>query len=342
MKKTFKISTILIISFLSIITAVIGESVFTYLKNEQIKKDYSSSNAGISDNNYYNISDSLITIYDQDTYKIFENACLGNSNSNLLSYGCYYAKDNIICKSTSNTELIIDGKTLIINETPSSYINIINNNVYYRDDKNRFLKKYNIDTSETEIVIDKPVGQAVVSTKGVSYIDYQTLCLNFLSFEDGTSKEISPLKISAFSIIGNIYLSLCENKELGFLEQNGDFRKIESDVDRFYYNGQIAIQKNNNIYLIDKSEKAFAEKRNVDGLLLGLHDNKMYFSHDNSIICCDIEEPNISDNTIYKCNTNEIIKSIYVTDNTVEIQCYNNTDSETYKLFSYSINKMNE
>ena len=79
-------------------------------------------------------------LFDREAYKKFETSCLGNTNSNLLASGIYAKKGNIVCTSGDGTTVTIDGQEKKISDHPSSYLNVINESVFYRDDTDRKYK----------------------------------------------------------------------------------------------------------------------------------------------------------------------------------------------------------
>ena len=130
------------------------------------------------------ISDEPSVRFDTDAYKLFESACLGNTSTNLLSYGTYCEKGNMVCESVEKTILHKSNEDVVLYDRPSSYINIIDGCVYYRPDDTRQVYRYTVSDGETECVIDAPCREVVVSTKGISYIDYGSGQLKFYSLEN--------------------------------------------------------------------------------------------------------------------------------------------------------------
>ena len=163
----------------------------------------------------FEISNNPTLMFDVKAYNKFENDCLGNDNSILLSFGNYCEKDGLLCKSTKKTILTVDEKDVVISDSSSSYINIINDDIYYRNDSTRKIYKYSISNNTTQCIVNAPCGQMIVSKKGISYINLSTSILNYISFDTTEPIPVLNEEISSFAVIGDSYYCLKKNKEFG-------------------------------------------------------------------------------------------------------------------------------
>lgn len=326
--------------FVLVLTAIIAiAAAFAFycfvetIKCEKFRKDYLSVNK-TSVEKLFNIDSKLH--YDMQVDTKFENLCLGNNNVSSLSYGNYCEKDGLLCKSTENTTLVSDNRERTINENPSSYINIINDCIYYRNDADRKLYKYDIQSEKTECVVDLQCSEVIVSVKGISYIDFNNSQLHYKSF-DGKETIISKdMKVEKFALIGNSYLCLTKSKTLGWLT-NGKFNVIEENVDRFLYNGNLLIQKNNNIFIYSNKKYKKTRVQNVNGVLIGLNQDVFYVFENSKIVTYNIKNNNTA-STFIELNENEIPKSVFFDDKKIVLFIYDkNLGMYELKKYNYSV-----
>lgn len=266
---------------------------------------------------------------DVEVVEKFENVCLGNDNVSTMSFGNYCEKNGIICKSTTNTLLNVNNEEVVISEYPSSYISIVGNNVYFRNDIDRKYYKYDMTSKQTECVIEKQCSEVVVDLNGIHYIDFSNSQLYFKQFDGDEAVVIENVKINSFAVIGNQYLCLTDSKELGWVSNNG-FDVIYEGVDRFYYNGNIVIQKNNNILVLSTTKYRKTRVLTVNGVLVALTNDELYIYENSEIAIYNIETL-VKTSTAFALNDNEIPKSIFSTDNGIVMFVYCK-DTDLYKL----------
>ena len=258
-------------------------------------------------------------LFDMEAYKKFETSCLGNTNSNLLASGIYAKKGNIVCTSGDGTTVTIDGQEKKISDHPSSYLNVINESVFYRDDTDRKIYRYFINDGTTECAVNANCGETIVSVKGVYYIDYSTKKLFFLAFSDKEPKLFFSKRISSFAVVGNSAFVLTEDNTFGFLRESGSFTPISTEVDRFFFDGSAHIQKGSNIYRIDSFTQSECVAEDTDGVLIYEGSGYLYIAEKDSITrlldngdtekICSLEE-------------NEIVKTMIETGSAYEIRLF--------------------
>ena len=267
----------------------------------------------------FSISDSEDLIFDKEAYNIYEVACLGNSNRNLLATGFYAKKGNTVCASGSNTTALVDDKELKISDNPSSYINIINNNVFYRDDTDRKIYRYSLENGKTECFVNAACGETVVCVKGVYYVDYKDKKLNFLAFDESESKQLYDNRISSFAVVGNGIFILTDDNVFGFLKEGDSFIQITTEVERFFFDSSAYIQKGTKIYRIDSFTQSECMMEKTSGVLLFADRGCLYIAENDSVT-------KVLDNgtteKIYSLKENEIVKSLIETDTTYEVSLF--------------------
>ena len=316
-----------------IVTAIIGAVVFSVIAHLIVGMICSNTAKEayyqLSDENIdalFQISSNQLLMFDVDAYNKFESNCLGNDNSTLLSFGCYCEKDDLICRSKDKTMLTAGEKEVIISDSPSSYINIVDDYVYFRDDSTRELYRYSILANKSECVVKFSCGEVIVSKKGISYIDLTSSTLNYIQFDTMQSSQILDGQVKSFAVIGNSYYCLKSNKDLGVVRQDGDFELIASDVDRFFCDGKVVIQKGSNIYIINETGLVDCKITEIEGIVVGLSDNEVYIYDNRNIEVYNISTSSL-DKTIIELDKAEILKSFYISKNTYEIVTYTENSS---------------
>ena len=326
----FKFVLILVI----VIAAAAGLSYFTYTQyqayqhNSFIEKYYQASPD--ETDTLFAISDSEELMFDKEAYMSFENACLGNTNNNQLAMGFYAKRVSIECHSGETTVAVVDKKELTISEHSSSYINIINNYVYYRNDSDRKIYRYSLDDNESECVVDANCGETVVTAKGIYYIDYATKKLYYLAFSGDELNQVYDNRIISFAVVGECCFVLNEDKTVGISKSNKDFTEIDSDVDAFFFDGNIYIQKGSKVYRLNSFTDSDCVIDNTEGFLIYENAGYLYISDNEKIYQIPVNREGESQE-IYSLKENEIVKAIIDTGSSCEIKIFTEKDGILYE-----------
>jgi len=318
----------------AIVSSAVTFGVLKYQNTYNEKNTYYGIDTS-NTNKLYELSNSNNLIYDTKANQIFESNCLGNYNANLLSYGCIYSDDEIKIVSTNNIVLEQNEQKITISETPGSYINRIGDNVYYRNDEDRKIYNYSIESKETHCLIEKQCGEMIVSTKGIAFIDYENETLSYYSFENKETKCLSEQKLLEFATVGDKYFCLAKNGNLFLLNTNGKISVIEKKVDKFFYAGNIVIQKKDNVFVLNESILNKISSEDVKGKLIGCDYERIYVIEDKDISSYDIQNGKFID-TVTTLSDDQILKSFYIFDDSYELIVLNKTD-EQYILKNISI-----
>lgn len=327
-KKSTKKSVIiiLIIILVALVSSVVTFGVLRYQNANNEKNAYYGMDTS-NTNELYELSNSNNLIYDAKANRIFESNCLGNYNTNLLSYGCIYSDGEIKIVSTDNIVLEQNGEKIKISGTPGSYINRIGDSVYYRNDEDRKVYHYSIKSQETHCLIEKRCGEVIVSTKGIAFIDYESESLSHYSFEDKEIKCISEEKITEFAIVGDKYFCLAKNGNLFLLNADGKSSLVEKDVDKFYYAGNIVIQKKDSVFVLNNSILSKLRGKNIKGRLVGCDDERVYIIEDKDISSYDIQDGKFID-TVTTLSDDQVLKSFYIFNDVYELIVMNKTNEQ--------------
>ncbi len=207
--------------------------------------DYTKSNKP------YTISEKEEWIFDKDCFLYFETECIGNRQSILMKYGQYYADDTMeVIGYTAPSTLNINDKNVELLDHEISYINVIEDYIYYRDELDRKIYSYSIDTGEIAKLSDIEVGEMVVSTKGLSYISLIDEKLYFQEFGKSKAKMVIEENVKKFTQIGDKYLCLLDDARLVLCDFNS-IETIEEKTDNYLYQGYLLVQKGEQIYQYD-------------------------------------------------------------------------------------------
>lgn len=329
-RNPFKFILILIV----VIAASVGLSYFTftqyqaYQHNSFIERYYQASPD--ETDTLFTISDSEELMFDTEAYKSFENACLGNTNNNLIAMGFYAKKGSIECHSDKATIAVVDEKEVTITNHLSSYINIINNCIYYRDDSDRRIYRNSLDDNQSECVVDANCGETVVTAKGIYYIDFATKKLNYLTFTNDKPNQIYDTRIISFAVVGECCFVLNEDKSFGILKSNKEFTEIDSDVDAFLFDGNTFIQKGSKVFRLNSFSDSDCVIDNTEGSLIYENAGYLYISDNEKITRIPVSgegEPQ----EIYSLKENEIVKSIIDTGSSYEIKIFTEKDGILYE-----------
>ena len=318
------IKKVLLLFIIAILLASVCYVAIALIGSYNAKNDYYSISSSDT-KSLFEISNKDNLMFDHKAYQMFEDSCLGNSNSNLLSNGSFCEKNGVVCKSINNTVLIIDDTETIISDEPSSFINIIGEDVYFRNDVNRALYKYTISTGNIECIVSGNCGEVVVSVKGISFIDFSTLHLMYIPFDTMKIETVSELSIQSFAVVGTDYLCLTVEKNLGIVSGQ-TFEKIDSNVDRFFYQGTIAIQKGDAIYLLKDGNKIKNTIQNVYGILVNFNGENLFVRSNSAIDIYGLNTDSDSQILTYVAEE-DVVKSFCTFDNSYEMIVYNKTDT---------------
>ena len=312
---------------LAIITAIGSYHIYYYTHISEIKKQLYNADKNDVDM-LFSISENTDFLFDKEIYMKFENNCIGNTNNNLLSFGNYARKKNIVCKSSDKTYLITNDNEKIILENSSSYINIMENEIFFRNDSDRKIYKYSLKDNITKCEIDANCGEMVVTKRGIYYIDYSTELLNYYSFQTNGTKYVIDSKVLSFAVAGESLFVLTNDKKLELITSNNFIKHITEGVDKFFYNGNIYIQKNSSIYRIDSltsAEQVF-DKINK-GRLIYASENFVFLLDNNKIKRFNIFDMN-NEEQIYTLKNTDVFKCMYETEKGYEVVFYSKNNSQ--------------
>lgn len=321
-KKSMKEKLLIIV--LSILLSILSIFFYRYYDFATINSNYLKSN---DINELYDISKNEYLILDLKAYDHFQNSCIGNDASFLAQYGEIYIQGGLKCYSKDSiTILNINGIEKEISNAPSSYFNVIDDLIYFRNDNDFKLYSYNIKSEKLECLTNEKIGQLVVSTKGISYISLLDKTLNYNDLNDKSKMKISDKKIIKYYVVGNKYLCLTTDSKLVLLDSK-KCKVIDSNVEDFVYNGNLVIQKGSNLYLYKTFKDIEKITLNGNNQIQTLMDNKLYYVNYN-YSKAELNQYDLITGSMKKIESikeNTVIKGCYFSkeDNVITLKKYN-------------------
>jgi len=230
----------------------------------------------------------------KDIYKHYETRSNGNSNSNLMTGGYFYAGDGIsISPNADLTDTLIthDGEIESICGELCSYINVFDDAVYYRKNSDRHVYRKPLDGMDVTLVLESNVGQFLISDWQAYYIDLGDG--NALKTFDLRTPDLSTTlfsSVASFAVFQNYVFILAMNNELYLLDINAQGSLIYRDIERFFFNGSLIVQNNQNILILNLEGEQLCQVAipGIDTLeLVYVHGERIVFRNSNSLYSYD-------------------------------------------------------
>ena len=130
---------------------------------------------------------------------------------------------------------------------------------------------------------------------------------------------------------------MAKNGKLLLINADGKSSLVEKDVDKFYYAGNIVIQKKDNIFVLNNSTLNKLSGKNIKGRLVGCDAERIYIIEDRDIFSYDIQNGKFID-TVTTLSDNQVLKSFYIFDDGYEVIVMNKFEGQ-YKPEHISIKK---
>ena len=192
----------------------------------------------------------------KDTYSHFEINSLGNSNSDLLAGGYFYSRDGLsILPNEDLTDTVIvsaEGQESLCGEL-CTYMNVYGDDIYFRKNSDRRIYRKSFIDGNINLIIDLSVGQFVVNGERAFYIDIgNNSSLNMCSLNDpDLATHIFP-NVRSFAVYQDYIILLTTDNRLYLLDMEASSNTLISyNIERFFFNGNLVIQNNQNIFLLD-------------------------------------------------------------------------------------------
>jgi hypothetical protein len=251
---------------------------------------------------------------------IYESVMLGNTNRNLLANGKYCDKGSYKAESTKNgLVLTTDGKPKTIHAELASYLNIINETLYFRDDKDFCLWMYDFSDQSAKSIVGERVGQITATADAIYYIDIT---------ENNSLKVLREGKITvnlfkdvdSFAILGSSIYYLSKDHALrkySLIDKTTSI--IQWNVNKFIIANGIIIENNGSLIEFSLSGKKARMLYSGSADLINADEKRVLYSEYSRIYMLDRKS------LAYKSivDSPQIIKGAYFSENGIIIDGLN-------------------
>lgn len=242
-----------------------------------------------------------------------------------------YKNKNIFAFS-DDTGLHINDDLVIQNS--ASFLNCYKKQIYYRNDKDRFIYSYDLKTRRIKQVLSGNYTQLKIINDKLYYVDYKNNKLYSYSLKDKDCNKELDVKVQKYTIIGNKTLVLTKNKKLKFIDgENVEFSI--SGIDDYIYNGNLITLSKDGIYYwedMNTPNKIEVKKFNH---IIGINENTLYIdNYDNkklNILSINIHDKKCS---VLKTFDKEIIVHSYLKNTNIEYLEYSKMDEDSKNYYT--------
>ncbi len=272
------------------------------------------------ENVYINISKNNISDFSpavmeyKDSYLFYENDYLGNENSLLLNGGSF-AKSGIISlfpnQTYTDTILSINDKQRSLCGSVCSYINIIDETIYFRKNSDRKFYVREINGNVKKIA-DFNCGQVTVDKNQIYFINFDDNSSLYKMNKDGTeSKCIIAKPIDNFILMGEVIcIKTSANEVFKYTIESNKLHLIKKSAEQIGFNGKLVFKRNDIIIATDLNGfvgKTLLDVNTNDFKILCVSNKQIYYQVKKSLFCYDLE----TKLTKELCNEFDVYKEIY-------------------------------
>ncbi len=225
----------------------------------------------------------------RDTFEIWNNSDIGNDVNVLLSGGKIYSRADIAVRPDKNGEYCVFHNNAPIKTLGHSisFINVIDDIVFYREDETRNLISYKINSDRLQVLVKGNVGEVFASEDRVYYIDLKNGTLVSINLIGRDRQTIYDYPVNSYAVCGKNIFVLDNNKRFGIYrissDGTGHFSTIASNVERFFINGNVVAESGNTVFTFrptgGKAESVY-ESYGSSMRLVGMSDSIVFFQED--------------------------------------------------------------
>lgn len=256
----------------------------------------------------------------KDASDRYESLELGNSNGNLISYGQYCENSEIRAESSYNGLTVsYNGSTSKITNKSASYINVINDAVYYRKDDDFTVWKYSIKDKTSSKVIGGRIGQTLVSSNGIYYIDLRDSNHLYLKPFDSESINLVNESVKSFALLGDTLMYLSGNNVLKKKDmESKSITEIQNNVSGFIFSNSIIIENNGSLIEFTTTKPHSDKLYSGDARLLNADAVSIMFVEDGNLFSLDRETGSLKQYG----EVTSIIKCVSITQSEIIVHGY--------------------
>ncbi len=217
----------------------------------------------------------------KDNFSRLNHGTIGNDINLLLSGGKILIKENV--KYSGAQTAVADFRNI----ANASYLNLCDNKIVYRDDKDRKIYSYDPATTKKEIIYEGNAGEVYCVGKTVYFIGYpeDKVCSLNLESPKESVQSITDNGVKSFAVCGDAILYLTNNGNLKYLKDKVEYN-LASNIESFFINGDIIAKSGNTIIKFTTTgelpEKIY-QTSSADLRLVGADSDYVYIQEDGKL-----------------------------------------------------------
>lgn len=187
----------------------------------------------------------------EDTFDRWNQNDLGNDVNVLLSGGQIYSRGNthVVLADEGTGYIIMSGENKYVTDYFMSYINVVGNTVYFRDDSNKNICAYNLEDQKASVLIEGNVGEVFVYNGKIYYTNLDNgskiYCCNL---DASDNKVCVDFATNDFAICGNTAIVLGNDQSLKtYALDSATVNTLASHIERFAIDKEIYCDSGNTI-----------------------------------------------------------------------------------------------
>lgn len=262
-------------TFLILITGVIGSSVSR-------RRAYSRYVAG-------DMQVQFSQLDYQDTFAIWNERDVGNDVNTLLGGGKTYCRNDItVLPSETGFIVARQGQPLATLASHISYINVMRDSLFYRDDSTRQAHLFHLSSGTDETLLNGNIGQLFATGDRLYYIDHGANSQLFsISLNGGEASMITERPIISFAVCGRTVVYLDTQRRLYQKDVNsGSESRLLSHIERFYLNGNIIAESGDKIFQLSpdgRKSSLLYESATPNLQLVGANQDGIYYQENGAL-----------------------------------------------------------
>ena len=176
----------------------------------------------------------------RDLFEVWNRLDLGNDVNVLLSGGKFCLRDNVlIAPDPENGFLCLAPQTdsaKILAEQSGSYLNLVDGALYFRDDNDRDIYRYDSKSEQISCIYSGNIGEVFVTNGKIYCVDFDAdASLLVMDLDGGNPETLRTTPILTFAVCGEtvVYLDTAQNLYT-FHSGTGETRHLADHIERFF------------------------------------------------------------------------------------------------------------
>ena len=229
----------------------------------------------------------------------------------LLGGGYFYRDPYVTVQPNKNmTESIVKykDKKSDLKHAMCSYVNVKDNNLYYRDSKTKRIISRELNTSKSQVIFKGKSGEIILYNDNLYFIDLDNNSLKCLNVSDTSIERTIIDEVEKFFVYDSTCVCLLNNNTVVSIDilEDSQPNLIASNIDEIFFNGKVVAQTGNTIieFSVDgKGSHLLVDGNDATLKLVGASENNVYFTQNNHL-------KYVSGENIQECS-DEIIQGLY-------------------------------